>query len=306
MRKMLCITIDLDPLDCYSRLYGFAEHGDIIDPVLVVATERLSKLLAPFHAKATVFVVGNTLVRDEHAGAIAKIAKQGFEIANHTWSHPYDLSHMAPAEIDAEVYRCADAIEKVCGKLPLGFRAPGYLLGPNIIPRLVRHGLEYDASILPSPGYQVLKAGAMAVLKLKGKETAAVLGDPRESLAPSVPYRPDAERPWKRGSASLVELPISRLGPLPLTGSLLSLSHKLGAILMARILSRAGFVHLELHGVDLLDIKSDGLDPSLGAQADLRIPWRRKAAAIGAFISTLVQTHEPLLLSQLMTSFSVD
>ncbi len=298
MDKTLCITMDLDPLSCYSRLYGLPDVANATDPVLTKAPERLAQLLDPIGAKATFFVVGNTLEQHEHASAIAGMARQGFEISNHTWSHPYELSRMAPAEIDAEIYRGAQAIEKICGQAPVGFRAPGYLLGQHVLGRLILQHVAYDASVLPSPGYQAIKAFAMALLKIGNKNTSAILGDPRESLAPSAPYRPDSEKPWRRGTAKLVELPISRLGPLPLTGSVLSLTQRAGAWFLARSLSRNDFVHLELHGVDLLDINSDGIDPALATQPDLRISWKRKASAIGAFISELVRTHEPVTLWQ--------
>ncbi len=306
MKKTLCITIDLDPLDCYSRLYGLPLRGDEIDPVLVKAPERLARILEPFGARATVFVVGNTLLKDEHAQAISSLSQRGFEIANHTWSHPYALSRMAPAEIDAEVYRGSDAIERVCTKAPIGFRAPGYLLGQNVLDRLVRHGVEYDASVLPSPGYQLIKASAMALLRLSGRTTVAVLGDPRESMAPVVPYRPDARNPWKRGDSILMELPISRLGPFALTGSLLSISGKIGAQLIARLMSGTNFVHLELHGVDLVDLDSDSIDGAFGVQPDLRIAWGKKAFAIKTFISILANTHELRTLRQVSGRLKAD
>jgi hypothetical protein len=63
-------------------------------------------------------------------------------------------------------------------------------------------------------------------------------------------------------------------------------------------------VQLELHGLDLLDLVSDGLDPALGAQADVRLDWRRKRAAIVAFCQRVLADHAAVTLSQVAQVWS--
>ena len=291
------VSIDLDPLDCYRALYGLPRAELRLDPVYTTAVARFCALLDELGARGTLFAVGRALAVAEHAGQLRAAAAAGHEIGNHSFSHRYDLWRLAPAAIDAEVGRGAAAVERAVGRRPLGFRAPGYLLGAHLLERLGRAGYAYDASMLPSPVYPALKAAARGWLRLRGRPSAARLGDPREALGPAGPYRPDGQRPWRRGGAPLLELPVGRLGPLPLTGSLLALAGPRAAAGLGRLAARGGWVQLELHGVDLLDIAGDRLDPALGVQPDLRIPWPRKAEAVRRFCSALIDAGrrpEPL------------
>jgi hypothetical protein len=67
---------------------------------------------------------------------------------------------------------------------------------------------------------------------------------------------------------------------------------------LAAVAARAGFVNLELHGVDLMDQDADGLDPALGIQRDLKVPWEKKAEIISIFVRTLLQTHRCMPLRE--------
>ncbi|MFN2164902.1 MAG: polysaccharide deacetylase family protein [Anaerolineae bacterium] len=300
MRRTLCISVDLDPLACYRRIYGLPLLDPPAggDPVLVRALPRACDLLDRLGATGTFFAVGDSPAAPAAAAALAAAARRGHEIGNHTWSHPYDLTRLDEEAIDAQVRRGAEAIQQACGAWPRGFRAPGYLLGPRVLPRLADAGVAYDASALPSPLYQGVKAAAVLALRSLGKSSRAVLGDPREALGPAGPYRPDLRRPWRRGRAPLWELPISAPAGLPLTGALLALAGARGARLLAALAARRRWVHLELHGVDLLDLRTDGLDPALGVQADLRVGWEKKREAIGGFIASVARTHRIVTLAQ--------
>src|SRR5919106_6528747 len=51
-----------------------------------VLTPKLLDLLAAHHIKATFFVIGENVA--EHPDIVARAAREGHEIANHSWSHP--------------------------------------------------------------------------------------------------------------------------------------------------------------------------------------------------------------------------
>ncbi|MBN2494927.1 MAG: polysaccharide deacetylase family protein [Deltaproteobacteria bacterium] len=303
---MLCVSIDLDPLRCYRELYGLppAEPAGS-DPVYGIAVERFCDWLAELGAPGTIFAVGEALAAPDAAASIRAAAARGIEIANHSQSHRYDLSRLADAEMQAEIALGADAIERACGTRPRGFRAPGYLLGDRVLAAAEAAGARYDASALPSPAYQAVKLAAVGLLALAGRGSAAIAGDPREALGPRAPYRPDRRRPWRRGAAGLLELPVSTALGLPLTGGLLALAGRRAAAALGRLLSRRAFVQLELHGVDLLDIETDGLDPALGVQRDLRIGHREKRACLSAFVEPVLARHEPLSLAAAERQFLV-
>lgn len=297
---ILSVTIDLDPLWCYREIYGLeqSESARAADPVTRVATRRFCELASSLGFSGTLFVVGRELGDSKACAEVRRAHQKGHEVANHTFSHRYDLSRSTPEVIQEEISTGAAAIQEVCGVKPLGFRAPGYLLGSRILVQAAAAGALYDSSVLPSPVYQGIKAAAVSLLGVMGKPTGAILGNPREAFSPARPYRPDLGRPWKRGQGALLELPISSLLGIPLIGSVLVAMGSRLVPYLAALASRAGFVNLELHGVDLMDLATDGLDPALGVQPDLKVPWQKKADAIATFIRSLLQTHRPLPLHE--------
>ena len=271
---------------------------------MATALPRFCDLLEGHGLKGTAFVVGETLFDAGARRAVRAAAKAGHEIANHTRSHPYDLAKRVASEIQAEVEGGAAALQKLLRKRPAGFRAPGYNLGAGVLPAAIAAGARYDSSILPSPLYQGLKASVMGLLSLTGKKSGASLGDFRESLAPGRPYRPDPAKPYLEGTGPLLELPISSVLGAPLTGALIALAGPPLAGRIAALCARRGFVNLELHGIDLMDIEADALDPALGSvQRDLHIPWQRKAQAFSAFFERMLRTHRAMTLEEAFEFF---
>jgi len=298
MKQFFNLSIDLDPLWCYRHIFGLPP-GPREDPLLARAAERFQILLDMLEIPATVFVVGESLSDPRLVKALHAQLAAGCEIGNHTYSHPYDLSLQSGPQIADEIERGAAACHKSLGLRPQGFRAPGYALGSQVLSAVAAAGCSYDSSILPSPAYQGAKALARHWLKRQGRPSGAILADPRESLGPRLPYRPDLRAPWRHGSASLLELPISSILGLPLTGSLLAFAGPARVGLLARAAAAKAFVCLELHAVDLLDISADGIDPALGVQRDLHIPWERKLEATAAFVEGLLPSHQAATLADI-------
>jgi hypothetical protein len=297
---ILSVSIDLDPLWCYREIYGLppADDGQTVDPVVRVATDRFCALARDLGFCGTLFAVGRSLQDPAAAAAIGRAHRQGHEVANHTFSHHYDLSLRDYSAIADEIQKGDRAVETACGVKPRGFRAPGYLLGSRVLSGVARAGAAYDSSLLPSPLYQGVKAAAVSVLGLLRRPSRAVLGDPREAFSPNRPYRPDLNKPWRRGRGPLVELPISSVLGVPLIGSVLVAAGSRLASYLAALAARLAFINLELHGVDLMDLSTDGLDPALCIQPDLKIPWEKKAEIISNFIRALKPTHRSLSLAE--------
>lgn len=300
---MLGISLDLDPLDCYRRIHGLSPTSGGPDPVLSLAVERFVELLASLGMRGTLFAVGETLAAAEPRRALVGAARAGHEIGNHTWSHPYDLSRLPPEKIEREIRLAQEAILEAVGEPPVGFRAPGYLLGRHVLEKLGPLGIRYDASALPSPAYQTAKAAAVLGLWLRGRPSQAVLGDPREAFGPRLPYRPALERPYRRGAAALVELPISAVFGIPLVGGVLAWAGPAWARRLGQLVARRPFVHLELHGVDLLDPVRDGIEPELGGLADLRLSLDRKRSSILSFLEGLGNAHSAAPLRDVAFKF---
>src|SRR5438132_10143074 len=84
-------------------------------------TPKLLDVLAAHHIKATFFVIGENVA--EHPEIVARAAREGHEIGNHSWSHP-NLAKMSDAGVRNQLQRTNDAIKSDTGSHPTIFRPP--------------------------------------------------------------------------------------------------------------------------------------------------------------------------------------
>ena len=285
MRERICaVSVDLDGIECYYRIFGLPAPQPLRDPVASDALPRFRELFEGRHIPATFFVVGEMAEGGPLGGQLPALVAAGHEVANHSYSHPYDLFRLDAATIAAEVERAHRVITAAAGVAPRGFRAPGYGLSPALLDAVTAAGYSYDSSVLPSPIYYAAKAAVMGAMRLVGRRSRSALADPRLALAPRQPYRPDAAAPWRVGQASLVELPIavSRGLRVPVIGMPLTTAPGALRRLLVRQACQEPAIVLELHGLDLCDADVDGVAPELCArQPDLRVPLGHKRAALG-------------------------
>jgi peptidoglycan-N-acetylglucosamine deacetylase len=84
-------------------------------------TPELLDLLAARHIKATFFVIGQNVA--EYPEIVARAAREGHEIANHSWSHP-NLAKMSDESVRRQLRQTDDAIKSATGKRPALMRPP--------------------------------------------------------------------------------------------------------------------------------------------------------------------------------------
>jgi len=84
-------------------------------------TPKLLDLLASHRMKATFFVVGENVV--EYPEIVKRAAREGHEIANHSWSHP-NLGKMGDDGVRRELQKTDDAIRVATGLRPTLMRPP--------------------------------------------------------------------------------------------------------------------------------------------------------------------------------------
>jgi peptidoglycan/xylan/chitin deacetylase (PgdA/CDA1 family) len=84
-------------------------------------TPKLLDLLAAHHIKATFFVIGENVA--EHPEIVARAAREGHEIANHSWSHP-NFGKMSDESVRRQLQQTDDAIKNSTGKRPTLLRPP--------------------------------------------------------------------------------------------------------------------------------------------------------------------------------------
>ncbi|HEU5313803.1 MAG TPA: polysaccharide deacetylase family protein [Candidatus Udaeobacter sp.] len=84
-------------------------------------TPKLLDLLAAHHIKATFFVIGENVA--EHPEIVARAAREGHEIGNHSWSHP-NFGKMSDESVRRQLQQTDDAIKTATGKRPTLLRPP--------------------------------------------------------------------------------------------------------------------------------------------------------------------------------------
>jgi peptidoglycan/xylan/chitin deacetylase (PgdA/CDA1 family) len=84
-------------------------------------TPKLLDILAAHHIKATFFVIGENVA--EHPEIVARAAREGHEIGNHSWSHP-NFAKMSDASVRSQLQRTDDAIKSATGARPTLLRPP--------------------------------------------------------------------------------------------------------------------------------------------------------------------------------------
>jgi len=84
-------------------------------------TPKLLDLLAARQIKATFFVIGENVA--EHPEIVARAAREGHEIGNHSWSHP-NFPRMTDDAIRSQLKRTDEAIMNATGVRPKLLRPP--------------------------------------------------------------------------------------------------------------------------------------------------------------------------------------
>jgi peptidoglycan-N-acetylglucosamine deacetylase len=289
--KRASVSVDLDGLHHYARIHGLPDA--LLDARakalhLTVALPRLLALFERLGLVATLFVVGED-VQGPGQDVLARAARDGHELSSHSHTHPYSLGQASFEAVEDELAHAEEALEAVSGHRPSGFRAPGYTLSRAMLAALVRRGYRYDASVFPAAPYYLAKAAVLSGMALVGRTSASSLDSPRVLLAPRTPYRPDMGRPYRRGAAPLIELPmtVTPFLRVPFFGTLLTAAPWTVVQGAYRAVAKGSFVSLELHAIDVLDA-TDGIPAALvSAQRDLRLKRAEKERRLGEVLSWL-------------------
>ncbi len=285
--RLCAVSVDLDEIPNYFAIHGLPPPvGASKTLVYDVAIARLTALADELAIPLTLFAIGSDLARPLAAQKLRAAAQAGFEIANHTLDHRYDLVRLDPAEMRRQVVEGARAIEQTTGVVPVGFRAPGYTVTDALLGVLEEQGVLYDSSVFPCPAYWASKTAMIGLIAMLGRHSRSIVDTPSVLRAPRRPYRV-GQPYWQRGNG-LRELPIqvTRGLRLPFFGTTVVLRGAGVARRLARACVGEPLVNLELHGIDVLDA-SDGLSALQSHQLDVRVPAAEKVCALRAAIEEL-------------------
>lgn len=208
MSQVASLSVDLDNEWSYLKTYGdpawkgfpsFLER--VVPQVLDFADRHQTRL--------TLFVVGQDAELEKNRDVLHSLGSSRHEIGNHSFHHEPWLHHKTDAELKEEIRRAESAIAEVTGRLPRGFRGPGYSVSKATIRALVEAGYDYDASSLssfigPLARWFYFRSTTMDYEEREKRDQ--LFGQFRDVLRPNRPYN------WRvDDSSTLLEIPVTTM-----------------------------------------------------------------------------------------------
>lgn len=174
------------------------------DPVFERGLPRFTELLDRHGIRATFFVNALDLKDPSKRSALARLAADGHEIANHGLDHAY-LCGLPHAEKARHIAESSSLLEDFVGRPVRGFRAPGYSADGDVLNLLEARGYLYDSSAFPSSIGPLLRMSQW----LRGGSRAVSYPSWQACFGSIRPYRPARTSLYRRGEAGILEVPVS-------------------------------------------------------------------------------------------------
>ncbi|RKK03504.1 polysaccharide deacetylase [Pseudoroseomonas wenyumeiae] len=110
-----------------------------------VGVPKILETLKEEGVPATFFIPGWTV--ENHTQRCEMIVAEGHEVAHHSYSHIWIDPDFPEKEVE-EMEKGLDALKRVLGVVPKGYRSPAGETSDNLIRLLNQHGFIYDSSLL--------------------------------------------------------------------------------------------------------------------------------------------------------------
>jgi len=104
---------------------------------------RILNLLNKYQLPATFFIPG--YVAERYADLVRSVAEAGYEIGHHGYLHESPAT-LTPQEERQVIEQGIEALERIVGKRPRGYRAPAAAPSKATNRILLEYGFEYDSS----------------------------------------------------------------------------------------------------------------------------------------------------------------
>ena len=147
MSPTVCLTFDFDAISVWLGTLGVATPTYVSRGEFAanVAAPRILDLLEREDVRATWYIPG--LDVDTYPDVCKRIRDAGHEIGHHGYCHEGPTS-LQEAEERTVLERGLDALDRVLGVRPAGYRSPAFDLSPNSTRLLVEYGFSYDSSMM--------------------------------------------------------------------------------------------------------------------------------------------------------------
>jgi peptidoglycan-N-acetylglucosamine deacetylase len=184
------LSIDLDNKWSYLKTANNPEWQDW-PSYFGKVVPRIVDVLDRHELQSTVFVVGRDLTDTDNVLQVEKLSLAGHEIENHSFEHEPWLHVFKEDRIRFEIIRTGELIEEHFGRIPRGFRGPGYSDSPIVHKVLAEQGYRYCASSFPSCIGPIARAFYLAKTGLRNdtEEHKHMFGNFRDVLQSNRAYK---------------------------------------------------------------------------------------------------------------------
>ncbi len=206
-RPIASLSLDLDNKWSYLKTRG-DESWLTLPTYLDLVVPRILEAHQKFGLKITVFIVGMDAEQPENFQAIKSIADAGHEIGNHSYKHEPWLHLYSRDEVVTEFSKTEDALLRVTGKRPVGFRGPGFSFSEDVLDVMNDRGYRYDCSTFPTFLGPIARAYYFFKTRLSGedrKQRKALFGSFWDGLQRLKPFR------WSTQTKPLLEIPVTTM-----------------------------------------------------------------------------------------------
>jgi peptidoglycan/xylan/chitin deacetylase (PgdA/CDA1 family) len=144
----VALTFDYDAMSNWIGSSGATSPGMISRGEFgPIGLRRILALLESKQVSSTFFVPGHTALA--YPDTVRAIRDAGHEIGHHGWVHenPVGLTEAQERQV---LERGFEALDRVAGVRPVGYRSPGWDNSPRTVPLLIEYGFEYESSLMGS------------------------------------------------------------------------------------------------------------------------------------------------------------
>jgi peptidoglycan-N-acetylglucosamine deacetylase len=144
-RLTVCLTFDFDAVSLWTQSFRSDSPSDISRGEFGprIAVPRILALLERRALEATFFVPAVTA--RQFPESVGAIAAAGHEVACHGDRHEHIADKPRERE-EAILRRSIETLTEISGRVPVGYRAPGWAISVNTIALLSDAGIAYDSS----------------------------------------------------------------------------------------------------------------------------------------------------------------
>lgn len=148
-KPVASISLDLDNQWSYMKIHG-DKGWDKYPSYFNIFIPHVLDILDDLKLKITFFIVGKDTESEENRKYLRMITARGHEVGNHSYYHESWLQSYSYEDLEKEVTSAEEAIERVTGQKPKGFRGPGFSWSLDLLKVLENRGYLYDTSTFPT------------------------------------------------------------------------------------------------------------------------------------------------------------